>query len=243
MKKQSQYAYIFDFDGVLVDTMSAHFECYRQALADVGVPIDREQFYRQAGMTGIEQIRYFVTKAGRNDDPQLIYQRKKELWKANRAATDQIGNNLELLNILRAQGVRTAIATGSSRQTIESIMAEHGIVADVVIAAEDVQRGKPFPDLFLCAAEKLGVAPQDCVVIEDSDAGIEAAQAAGMKCLRFYDNFLPPTSGRNLPVTSQTSRCCIENMEGDAPSSPSPLVLIPPRRDPPNSESSLAIDK
>ena len=67
-------------------------------------------------------------------------------------------------------------------------MKDHGIVVDAVATSVDVERGKPFPDLFLCAAKKLGVKPELCIVIEDSDVGIEAAQAAGMKVMRFYDN-------------------------------------------------------
>jgi len=66
-------------------------------------------------------------------------------------------------------------------------MREHAIEADAIVTAEDIQRGKPFPDLFLRAAAALRVDPADCVVIEDSEVGIEAARAAGMGALRFYD--------------------------------------------------------
>ena len=179
-------AYIFDFDGVLVNTMGAHFECYKQALAEAGVPIDRAQFYRQAGMTGIEQIRYFIDKAGLATDAKQVYARKRVIWQSHPPKTDGIACNLELLKLLRANRVRVAIATGSSIATIRPIMAEHGIEVDAVATADDVEHGKPFPDLFLCAAQKLGVPPTACIVIEDSDVGIEAALAAGMKALRFY---------------------------------------------------------
>ena len=66
-------------------------------------------------------------------------------------------------------------------------MERYGIEVDAVVTADDVKRGKPHPDLFLCAAEKLGVPAETCIVVEDSDVGIEAAIAAGMGVMRFYD--------------------------------------------------------
>ena len=181
-----QFAYIFDFDGVLVNTMAAHFMAYRQALAEVGVPIDERQFYSQAGMTGREQIRYFAQQAGVDVDADAVYARTRAIRRLQALPTEGIACNLELVRILRAAGARVAVATGSSRPSILPIMAEHGIEADAIVTAEDITRGKPFPDLFLAAAQALGVDPQHCVVIEDSDAGIAAAQAGGMPALRFF---------------------------------------------------------
>jgi HAD superfamily hydrolase (TIGR01509 family) len=183
---QVTHAFIFDFDGVLVNTMPAHFIAYRQALAEVGVPIDEKQFYSQAGMTGREQIRYFARKAGMEVDADAVYARTRAIRSGQALPTEGIACNLELLRILRAAGAQVAVATGSSRPSILPIMAEHGIEADAIVTSEDITRGKPFPDLFLKAAEALGVAPQNCVVIEDSDAGIAAAQAGGMQALRFF---------------------------------------------------------
>ena len=93
--------------------------------------------------------------------------------------TTGIGPNLELLAVIRRAGGSVAIASGSSRASILPIMREHGIEADAIVTSEDIQRGKPFPDLFLKAAASLGRDPADCIVIEDSDVGIAAARAAG----------------------------------------------------------------
>jgi HAD superfamily hydrolase (TIGR01509 family) len=180
------HAYIFDFDGVLVNTMPAHFAAYRQALAEVNVPLDERQFYRQAGMTGREQIRSFADKAGVAIDVERVYARTREIHRTLTMPTEVIACNVELLRLLRRAGVLVASASGSSRPSILPIMHEHGIEADAIVTAEDIQRGKPFPDLFLRAAEALHALPADCVVIEDSDVGIEAARAAGMQALRFY---------------------------------------------------------
>jgi HAD superfamily hydrolase (TIGR01549 family) len=181
-------AYIFDFDGVLVHTMEAHFQCYKQALEEVGVSIDRAQFYYQAGMTGREQIKYFVGRAGATVDVDAVYRRKGEIAEAGGHAATVIECNLAMLRILRAAGVPVAIASGSSHRSILPIMKQLGIEADTVVSADDVTRGKPHPDLFLCAAERLGQSPANCIVVEDSDVGVEAAKAAKMKVMRYYDN-------------------------------------------------------
>jgi HAD superfamily hydrolase (TIGR01509 family) len=175
--------FIFDFDGVLVDTMAAHFAAYGKALAEFGVPIDRDQFYYQAGMKGVEQIAYFCKHAGREDlDPDEIYRRKGELTLDYDKLVTPIPVNIQLLHALKNAGHPVAIASGSSRPSILPAADRFGIVVDSVVSAEDVLRGKPDPELFLLAAERLDRSPADCVVMEDSPVGLEAALAAGMSC-------------------------------------------------------------
>ncbi len=186
-------AYIFDFDGVLVNTMEAHFASYGQALREAGVPIDRQRFFSQAGMTGREQIAWFARAAGKEIDVEAVYRRKSEIAKAQAGDATPIETNLQLLRVLRAAGHRVAIASGSSRPSILPVMARFGIEVDAIATSEDVKRGKPHPDLFLAAAERLGAKPEDCVVLEDSDVGIECARNAGMRALRFFD--LPRSAG------------------------------------------------
>ncbi len=180
-------AYIFDFDGVLVNTMEAHFASYGQALAEAGVPIDRERFFSHAGMTGREQIAWFARAAGKDIDVEAVYRRKSEIARDHAGEAAPIAANIELLRVLRAAGHKVALASGSSQPSILPVMAAHGIEVDAMVTAEDVKRGKPHPDLFLAAAEKLGARPGDCVVVEDSDVGIECARNAGMMALRFFD--------------------------------------------------------
>jgi HAD superfamily hydrolase (TIGR01509 family) len=180
-------AWIFDFDGVLVNTMEVHFECYGRALAEVGVPIERKRFFFQAGMTGREQIAWFARAAGKQIDVEAVYRRKVEIARDHTGSATPIPMNIELLRLLRAAGHPAAIASGSSRPSILPVMAQFGIEVDAVVTSEDVTRGKPHPDLFLAAAEKLGARPQDCVVVEDSDVGVECARNAGMRCFRFFD--------------------------------------------------------
>jgi len=180
------YGYIFDFDGVLVNTMELHYEAYSKACREAGVHIDKKQFFNQAGMTGREQIKYFADKDGIEVDIERVYRRKSELGKDWTDRATDIKCNIELLNLLRDNGVRVAIATGSTRKSILPIMKKFAIEVDAIATSEDVERGKPYPDLFLCAAEKLGIPPENCIVVEDSDVGIEAAKNAGMHALRYF---------------------------------------------------------
>jgi HAD superfamily hydrolase (TIGR01509 family) len=180
-------AWIFDFDGVLVNTMEGHFLCYSQALQEAGIPIDRDQFYSQAGMTGREQIAYFARKAGKTVDPDAVYRRKKQIFDERKPEARSIPSMIELFVALHAAGARIAIATGSACASVEPVIQKLRLAPDALATADDVTRGKPHPDLFLLAAERLGAAPADCIVVEDSDVGIEAARRAGMKALRFFD--------------------------------------------------------
>ena len=180
-------AWIFDFDGVLVNTMETHFACYRQALAEAGIPIDKAQFFSQAGMTGREQISWFASRAGVSVDADAVYRRKGEIFQERKPEARKIDCMVELLHLLRGQGRRVAIATGSSSRSVRPVIDRFDLGPDALVTAEDVQRGKPHPDLFLLAAQRLGVPPEQCIVVEDSDVGIECARRAGMRALRFFD--------------------------------------------------------
>lgn len=182
-----KYAYIFDFDGVLFYTMESHFQCYKRALAEYGVDIDREQFYRQAGMKGVEQISYFAEKAGVKLDPEAVYRRKGEIQQTQDPMAEPIQSNVNLLLMLQQNGNPVAIASGSSKPSILPVLKQYGMSVDVIVTSEDVPKGKPNPDLFLEAARRLKTKPKHCVVLEDSDAGVEAAEAAGMAVLRYFD--------------------------------------------------------
>jgi beta-phosphoglucomutase len=187
MENPMQFGYIFDFDGVLVNTMELHYEAYSRACEEFGIIIDKKRFFEQAGMTGREQIGYFADKAGVRVDVESVYARKNELARDWTDRATDIRCNIELLNTLRDRGAKVAVATGSTRKSILPIMEKFSIAVDAVVTSEDVKRGKPNPDLFLCAAERLELQPEQCIVIEDSDVGIEAAGNARMHAFRFFD--------------------------------------------------------
>lgn len=185
--ESSNFAYIFDFDGVLFYTMEFHYRCYKQVLQEYGIPIDRRQFYSQAGMKGVEQIAYFAKLAGVSVDPSEVYRRKREIQGACEVTAEPIACNISLLKLLMKNGNPVAIASGASKESIRPILHCHDLSIDVLVTSEDVERGKPHPDLFQEASRRMNVPPSRCIVIEDSDAGVEAALAAGMGVLRYFD--------------------------------------------------------
>ena len=128
-----RYAWIFDFDGVLVNTMEAHFACYAAACAEVGVPIEKRRFFSQAGMTGREQIAFFAARAGKAIDVDAVYRRKGELFLHRLDEVRPIPAGVELLAAARAAGARTAIASGSSRPSMLPVIARLRLACDAVV--------------------------------------------------------------------------------------------------------------
>ena len=184
-------AYIFDFDGVLANTMETHYILYKKVLEGIGVNVNKKDFYFQAGKTGREMIKFFLEKSNLEVNETLVeklYREKSEMYVDYIYTTTKVDCNLKLLDMLKANGIPVAIASGSSRPSILPIMEMFKISVDTLVTSEDVENGKPDPELFIRAAEKLGVNPKNCIVIEDSETGIKAARAAGMKAFHFYDN-------------------------------------------------------
>ena len=181
------YGFIFDYDGILINSMEIHYKANAMTLGDIGVPMDKGRYFSQAGMTGVEQIKSFCDAAGVAADYEALYRRKKEAFWTMLHEVERIDRNLEFYDTLISSGAKVAIATGCSRETLETTSKFLGISVPVSVCGEEVSRGKPSPDLFLKAAELLELEPSKCTVVEDSDVGAEAAAAAGMACLRFYD--------------------------------------------------------
>ena len=182
-----EYGFIFDYDGVLVNSMEAHYKANVIALGEINVPIDKKKFFSQAGMTGVEQVKSFCDDTGVTADYEAVYQRKKKIFQTMMfGEVVRIERNLEFYHALIASGVKVAIATGCSRETLETTASKLQIMIPISVCGDEVIRGKPYPDLFLEAARLMELEPSNCTVIEDSDVGVEAAKAAGMACMRFY---------------------------------------------------------
>ncbi len=176
-------AAIFDFDGTLVDTMPLHFEAYRTVLAEVDVELSPDEFYGSIGGNARETIPLFLRGRPCRLTTEEIHLRKKQLMqKLLSESTPPVLEAAKLLPVLHGR-MPLALASSGSRHGIEMILARLSWrrYFAAVVTGEDAARGKPAPDLFLLAAEKLGVSPQACIVFEDTDAGVSAAQAAGMR--------------------------------------------------------------
>jgi beta-phosphoglucomutase family hydrolase len=174
-------AYLFDCDGTIVDSMPLHYIAWKTSLAEYNCVYEESLFYAWGGRPIREIIRLLNEMQGLNLPVNEVAERKEELYLA---LLPQLKAIPEVIEHIDAQHGRIpfAVVSGSRRSSVEGSLTTLGLVDkfDTLVCAEDYKHGKPAPDCFLMAAERLGVAPSDCLVFEDTELGIEAATAAGM---------------------------------------------------------------
>jgi beta-phosphoglucomutase len=182
----SSRAVIFDVDGVLVDSYRAHLESWVQVAREHGLEITEEQFAKTFGRTSREIIGEFWGEDLSAEQMRVIDDRKEALYRdLIRAHFPAMDGAAQLVGALHAGGVRLAVGSSGPPENIDLSLERLGCrdAFEVVVTGRDVTRGKPDPQVFLIAAERLGVTPSACVVIEDAPAGVAAARAAGMRCV------------------------------------------------------------
>lgn len=175
---------IFDMDGVLVDSYFAHFQSWRELAAELGVQVTEEDFARHFGRTSREIVEAYWG-VGRFTDEQIreLDRRKEEYYRRIVAAQfPEMPGVRKLLRSLRDAGFRLAVGSSGPPENVALVLEklEAHELFHAVVTGMDVTRGKPDPQVFLLAAERLGLPPSRCVVIEDAPVGIQAAHAAGM---------------------------------------------------------------
>ncbi|MEU9302428.1 HAD family phosphatase [Streptomyces sp. NPDC048269] len=178
---------IFDLDGTLVDSEPNYYESGRRTLQRHGVPdFTWEQHSRFIGIGTLETLEILKDRYGiRAPVEQLLAEQNASYLELARAGTEAFPEMRKFVERLHADGVPLAVASGSSREAIDAVLAGTGLDAllTTVVSAEEVAHGKPAPDVFLEAARRLGARPADCVVVEDAAPGALAARAAGMACV------------------------------------------------------------
>jgi HAD superfamily hydrolase (TIGR01509 family) len=179
-------AYLYDCDGTLADNMGAHKETYIKVAANKGHVIEGDIIDELAGWPVINVIEEINKKYGTDFDPAEFKEQKYKLF-----LDEYIAHTLPITHVvdhLRAHvgKVKIGVVSGSGRVAVERTLQVLGIadLIEVMVCAGETERGKPFPDPFLKAAELLGVAPGDCLVFEDGEAGTIAATAADMAWVR-----------------------------------------------------------
>lgn len=180
-------ALIFDMDGVLVDNLQYHVEAWLAYCRKHDIPLTREEFFEHLnGKNARDTFEYFYKKPidtkvadELNEEKEILY---REIYKDHIKPAEGL---ITLLKDLKSKGVKLAVGTSAAKNNIDFTLDNTGIreYFDEIIDSSMVKKGKPFPDIYLKAAEKLGVPPTHCVVAEDALMGIQAGLSAGMKVI------------------------------------------------------------
>ena len=188
-------AIIFDMDGLMIDSERVTFECYQERLKDMNLTMDEEFYKTLLGkpIKGIYQRFYDVYG---NDFPiQNVIQDVHQLM-AERFETEGVHvkkGRIELLHYLKDNNYKTIVATSSNRDRVDKILAQAKITEffDDSICGDEVTKGKPNPEVFLKSCQKLGVNVDEAIVLEDSEAGIQASYDANIKVICIPDMKYP----------------------------------------------------
>lgn len=178
-------AYLFDCDGTIADSMPLHYLAWRRALGEWKCDLDERLFYEWGGRPTTEIIATLNTMRGLKMPVQEVADRKEALYYEFLPLLKAIP---EVLEHIEAQHGRIpfAVVSGSTRESVEASLRSLNLLDrfDTLVCAGDYKNAKPAPDAFLLAAERLGVKPEACLVFEDTEMGIQAAQAAGMASVK-----------------------------------------------------------
>ena len=182
-------AVIFDMDGVLVNTEPLHFRCWKKVFGDEGIDLDYDIYKPCIGSTMTFLLQLIRDNYGKTFDRMAA--EKDRLIREE--GYPKLPSLVETVRKFHEEGYVLAVASSSPMRHIDQALGELGLsdCFAVKVSGENVAHPKPAPDTFLIAAEKLGVLPKDCLVVEDSTNGGKAAAAAGMDCVWFHN----PDSG------------------------------------------------
>jgi len=182
-------AVIFDLDGVIVDTAHYHYLAWKRLANELGIELSLADNERLKGVSRIESLNIILqlgTITLSEHDKELLAN-KKNTWFVDyveRMVPEEIFPGvLQLLKNLKANGIKVALASSSKNAKAVIKLLHIQQEFDVVVDGTMITHSKPNPEIFLLAAQKLGLDPKECLVFEDAEAGVEAAVAAGMACV------------------------------------------------------------
>lgn len=178
-------AVLWDLDGVLVDSEPLLYEAERLMFAELGATLTPEAKRPFIGLGGTEVLARLGEVLGLEPDLPAWTARKIALYQGLLTTAPSFGPTSALVRALADRGVPMAVASGSPLVAIDAALTAVGLahLIPVRVSVEEVAAGKPAPDVFLAAADRLGVRPEDCVVVEDAVPGVLGAKAAGMRCV------------------------------------------------------------
>jgi HAD superfamily hydrolase (TIGR01509 family) len=191
-------AYLFDCDGTIVDSMPLHYVAWKKVLSQWGCDFGEELFYSWGGMPVAEIIAALNVRSGLAMPVDEVMRRKEAMYYEILPQLKAVPEVLE--HIQRSYGkIPFAVVSGSTRDSVTRSLKTLGILDrfDTLVCAGDYTKSKPDPEPFLIAAERLGVKPEDCLVFEDTEMGIQSATAAGMASVKIPQPWERETSLRS----------------------------------------------
>lgn len=178
-------AYLFDCDGTIVDSMPLHYMAWKKALAEWNCTLEERLFYALGGTPVAEIVALLNEKHGLSMPVEGVSTRKESLYME---LLPQLKSVAEVVEHIDAQHGRIpfAVVSGSTRESVMASLSSLKLLEkfDVMVCAGEYKKSKPDPECFLLAAAKLGVAPEACLVFEDTEMGIQAATAARMASVK-----------------------------------------------------------
>lgn len=206
---------IFDLDGVLVTTDELHYQAWKQVADQESIHFDRTINHRLRGVSRMESLEIILERAGREYSPEqklAMANRKNNLYREllqTLTPADILPGVNTVLAELRRRGIKMAIASSSKNTPL--ILSRVGLkdAFDAVADGNDITHSKPHPEVFLLAAQRLGLPPADCLVIEDAVAGIEAGRRAGMAV---FGIGTPETLPNVQPLATSLAEVSIEQL-------------------------------
>jgi len=188
-------AVIFDMDGVIAETEHAHIVAEKQTMLKYGIQISEDELHEYTGTTAKVMFTSLIEKYKLSTTFDRIFKEKEEiLFKLLEEDVQPTKGVIDLLHKLKKMKIKLAVASSSHKRMIEYVLKKLEIMDlfDSIVGAEDIDRSKPDPEIFLISAKRLNVKPEECIVVEDSKLGVDAAKKAGMKCLGYVN----PSSGK-----------------------------------------------
>jgi beta-phosphoglucomutase len=219
-------AVIFDFDGVITDSEILHLRAFNQSLAQYGIEITKNDYYTMyLGFNDTDCYKLLIEKGLLKMDEQqiktLMIQKKKIFEQLAKAEGKMIEGVRDFLNMLEQNNIPMAICSGSLLTEVEMVLEDARLrhLFEVVVSGEQVKKGKPDPEGFLLSLQRLNenrenpITANQCVVIEDSHWGLEAAKAAGMHTIAVTNSYDAEQLGMAEKIVDQLNELSIDDLQ------------------------------
>ena len=183
-------AVIFDMDGVIIDSEPIHYKLSKLYFNELGLDITDEEYYTFVGIGDKEIFARLKNKYNlmlKSDEMAATYEKRYIEYLKQMENEEPIRGVDILIRNLHKKGLLLAVGSSASRENIGIVLKSFHLEGyfDTIVSGYDVENSKPFPDIYIRSAEKLGVDPAECIVIEDSSNGVKASKSAGMKCIAY----------------------------------------------------------